>query len=239
LDVDQFAQDLNSPELVKLAEEAFQRGIDLGLPGTPYLLMNGEALPSTFYGFEPLSLNLKYFAIPLGKLTKNQFPECPEITIDPNKQYTATLHTEVGDVVIALYADVAPFAVNNFIFLAEHDYYDNVTFHRVIPGFMAQGGDPSATGLGGPGYFFSIEVSPDLAFDHAGVVAMANAGPTSNGSQFFITYGSAEHLNGNFTIFGEVLEGMDVVQMFTPRDPDQNPFADPGTLVLDVTIEEK
>jgi cyclophilin family peptidyl-prolyl cis-trans isomerase len=239
LNANQFAEDLNSPALVAIAEEAFQHGIEMGLPGTPYLLMNGESLPATFYGFEPLSLNLKFYAIPLGRLAKHQFTECPQITIDPEKQYTATLHTEIGDVVIALFADVAPFAVNNFIFLAEHDFYDNVTFHRVIPGFMAQGGDPSGTGLGNPGYFFSIEVSPGLTFNRAGLVALANAGPTSNGSQFFITYGPAEHLNGSFTIFGEVLEGMDVVEKFTPRDPDQNPFAEPGTLILDVTIEVK
>ena len=93
--------------------------------------------------------------------------------------------------------------------------------------------------MGNPGYFFSIEIDPTLTFDRAGLLAMANAGPTSNGSQFFITYGPATHLNGSFTIFGEVLEGMDVVQQFTPRDPDQDPFADPGTMLLDVTIEEK
>jgi cyclophilin family peptidyl-prolyl cis-trans isomerase len=93
--------------------------------------------------------------------------------------------------------------------------------------------------LGSPGYFFSVEISPDLTFNREGIVAMANAGPTANGSQFFITYGPAEHLNGGFTIFGEVLEGMDVIEQFIPRDPDANPFADPGTLILDVTIEEK
>jgi cyclophilin family peptidyl-prolyl cis-trans isomerase len=102
---------------------------------------------------------------------------------------------------------------------------------------MAQAGDPTGTGFGGPGYAFEIETSPNLVFDRAGLLAMANSGPTSNGSQFFITYGPAEHLNGSFTIFGEVLDGMDVVETISLRDPSQSAELPIGDLILDVTIE--
>ena len=138
---------------------------------------------------------------------------------------------------VQLFPEVAPMAVNSFVFLAEHDWFDNVTFHRVIPGFMAQGGDPSGTGYGGPGYTFEIEPSSTLLFDRAGLLAMANSGPTSNGSQFFITYGPAEHLNGGYTIFGEVISGMDVVESLAARDPAQGGNLPPGDLILDVSIE--
>jgi cyclophilin family peptidyl-prolyl cis-trans isomerase/protein-disulfide isomerase len=239
LDSTQFMTDLTSDDVVGSVERAAKAAKDAGLATPPAVLIDGYALTSQFYGYDPLQTLLANYSIPLGKLAKVQFSECPPMTIDPDKQYTATLHTEVGDIVLALYPDIAPFAVNNFIFLAQHNFYDNVTFHRVIEGFMAQGGDPSGTGKGGPGYYFSIETSPDVTFDRAGLLAMANAGPTANGCQFFITYDAAEHLNGQYTIFGEVLEGMDIVKALKPRDPQADPFGPPGTKILDVTIEEK
>ncbi len=231
LDADLFVADMTSEAVVAKVQAAFEHGVEAGLPGTPVILMNGLLIEQLSYG--------QLFAVTnLLLLESRQFSDCPEITIDPDKQYTATVQTEKGDIKIALYADIAPFAVNNFIFLAENGWYDNVSFHRVIAGFMAQAGDPSGTGAGGPGYYFSIEVSPDLLFDRPGLLAMANAGPTSNGSQFFITYGPAEHLNGAFTIFGEVIEGYEVVESLTVRDP-QDPEAPAGDLILGVTIEEK
>jgi|APSaa5957512622_1039677.scaffolds.fasta_scaffold00011_81 cyclophilin family peptidyl-prolyl cis-trans isomerase len=238
LDVDQFESDLNSDEVVSKIQNAFDEAIGLEIPGTPFLLIDGQAIPSDYYSYDSLSVILENYFIPLGKLAKNQFSECPEITIDPDKQYTATIETDIGDIVVALYPKVAPFAVNSFIFLAENDFYDNVTFHRVIKGFMAQAGDPSGTGAGNPGYFYSIEVSPDYHFDREGLLALANAGPTSNGSQFFITYAPADHLFGNYTIFGEVLEGMDVVNNIAERDPDDL-SAPPGNLILNVSIDVK
>ncbi|MBI2333239.1 MAG: peptidylprolyl isomerase [Chloroflexi bacterium] len=127
-----------------------------------------------------------------------------------------------GDIVIELYADKAPITVNNFIFLACKGFYDGTSFHRVLEDFMAQGGDPTGTGRGGPGYEFVNEYS-DLSFDKPGVVAMANAGPDTNGSQFFITFGPTEYLDGAYTIFGQVVQGMDVVTSITLRDPDLSP----------------
>ena len=126
--------------------------------------------------------------------------------------------------------------MNSFVFLAREGYFNGVTFHRVLDGFMAQGGDPTGTGMGGPGYEFENEDS-DLTFDKEGVVAMANAGPDTNGSQFFITFGPTPQLNGGYTIFGQVIEGMDVVNAITRRDPDTNPsFA--GDAIESITITE-
>ena len=138
-----------------------------------------------------------------------------------------------GEFTVRLFADKAPVTVNNFIFLARDGYYDGVTFHRVIDGFMAQGGDPTGTGSGDPGYSFEDEIDPELVFDRAGLLAMANAGPNTNGSQFFITYGPTPHLNGLHTIFGEVIEGMDVVNAITRREPGSSI---PGDVIESVTI---
>jgi cyclophilin family peptidyl-prolyl cis-trans isomerase len=172
-------------------------------------------------------------------LGKKQFTECPPFDVDPKKQYIATLHTEKGDIVIQLFADKAPLAVNSFIFLARQGWFDGVTFHRVIPGFVAQAGDPSGTGNGNPGYFFKNEIS-DLKFDKPGMVGMANSGADTNGSQFFITYAAAVHLDGGYTIFGQVLSGLDVAEKLTPRDPSQGTsLLPPGDKILGVDIEEK
>lgn len=239
LDAEEFYRDLFSDEIAAFVEKAYQNAVTLGIPQTPYLLVDNSPLTSDMYSYGNLKSIMEIYLIPLGRLTEKQFSECPDMNIDPTKQYTATLYTEKGNIVIALYPDIAPFAVNNFIFLARNDYYDNVTFHRVIEGFIAQAGDPSGTGSGFPGYMFSIEVSTELKFDRAGLFAMANAGPTSNGSQFFITYDAAPDLDGQYTIFGEVVEGMEVVESLTLRNPQAAPFAPPGDLILDVTIEEK
>jgi len=166
-----------------------------------------------------------------------QWPAAPAMQIDVSKSYTATLHTVKGDIVIELLPQAAPVAVNNFVFLARQHYYDGVTFHRVLPGFMAQGGDPTGTGTGGPGYFIPNEDS-DLTFDSPGVVAMANSGRDRNGSQFFITYAAQPSLDGGYTIFGLVTGGMDVVQSIPPRDPSTTPNAPPGDKINSVTIDE-
>jgi cyclophilin family peptidyl-prolyl cis-trans isomerase len=167
-----------------------------------------------------------------------QYDSAPPMTIDTHKQYFATVAMAGGGkFVIQLFPDKAPLAVNNFVFLARQGFYNGVTFHRVLDGFMAQAGDPTGTGAGGPGYQFPNEDS-DLTFDKAGVVAMANAGRDTNGSQFFITFAPVERLNGDYTIFGQVIEGMDVVNGLTRRDPDQNPDY-PGDVILQISIEER
>jgi cyclophilin family peptidyl-prolyl cis-trans isomerase len=162
----------------------------------------------------------------------------PPLNIDLTKEYFATVKMATGgEFVIQLYPDKAPKTVNSFIFLSCKGYFEGVTFHRVLEGFMAQGGDPTGTGGGGPGYQFENEDS-DLTFDKAGVVAMANAGRDTNGSQFFITFGPRPQLNGGYTIFGQVVEGMDVVNGITRRDPDQNPTFE-GDAIETITITEQ
>jgi len=233
LDGDQFQADLLSEATVAIAQDAWDKGVAASLPGTPFLLVNGGYYggPRDYWSLEAI--------IKMTKLEGRQFTECPPMTIDSAKKYNATLQTEKGDIVIELYPDVAPMAVNSFIFLARNGWFDGVTFHRVLPGFVAQAGDPTGTGFGGPGYAFDNEVSPDLNFDQPGVLGMANAGPGSNGSQFFITLGPAPHLDGGYTIFGRVIEGMDVVNSLTERNPEQNANLPPGDKILSVSIEER
>ena len=152
-------------------------------------------------------------------------PSPPSGALDTTKSYTARFKTEKGDIVVELYADRAPLTVENFVNLARAGFYDGTTFHRVIRGFMAQGGDPTGTGTGGPGYQFGDEFHPSLRHDGPGVLSMANAGAGTNGSQFFITYGATPHLDDRHSVFGRVTEGMDIVQALRERDPqfDRNP----------------
>ena len=138
------------------------------------------------------------------------YSEPPQMTIDTSKQYIATIETGKGDLVLELFAADVPVTVNNFVFLARDGFYDNTTFHRVIPDFMAQGGDPTGTGTGGPGYKFADEFT-----EHShvtGALSMANAGPNTNGSQFFITYGPQPHLDNQHSVFGQLASGMDVLK---------------------------
>lgn len=174
----------------------------------------------------------------ISQPTGKTYDKVPDMTIDVTKQYTATFKmAKGGEFVVELYPAKAPITVNSFVFLARDKYFDGTTFHRVLDGFMAQGGDPTGTGMGSPGYKFVNEPN-DLTFDKAGVVAMANAGRDTNGSQFFITFGPAPNLNGDYTIFGQVISGMDVVNGLTRRDPLQNPNYT-GDVIESVTITEQ
>lgn len=167
-----------------------------------------------------------------------QYSSPPPMRIDKNNQYFAkVVMAKGGEFTIELYPMKAPITVNNFVFLAREGFYDGVTFHRVIDGFMAQGGDPTGTGSGGPGYRFVNEVS-DLKFDKPGVVAMANSGPDTNGSQFFIMFNEYSLSPSDYTIFGFVVEGMDVVNAITRRDPTKNPDF-PGDVIESITIIEE
>jgi cyclophilin family peptidyl-prolyl cis-trans isomerase len=159
------------------------------------------------------------------------------MSIDPQKEYIATFKTDLGDIIVALHADKAPNTVNNFVFLARQGFYDGVIFHRVIANFMAQGGDPTRTGSGGPGYSFADEFHPDLRHDGPGVLSMANAGPNTNGSQFFLTHVATPHLDDRHSVFGRVIENLDVLMKIPPRDP-SDPDA-PGVTIHTIEIEEK
>lgn len=149
----------------------------------------------------------------------NQWTKSPEFQLDLKKEYTATFKTDNGDIVVRLFADRVPQTVNNFVLLARQGFYDNTFFHRVIKDFMVQGGDPTGTGRGGPGYSFRDEFDPKLKHDKPGMLSMANAGPNTNGSQFFITHVPTPWLDGKHAIFGQVVTGMDVVLSIPERDP--------------------
>ena len=239
LDVARFDQELTdntyAPQ-VRAARDAANAiqlpdGSTAGLPGVPFIVINGQIWQGPQ---DKASLSA---AVALSALADRQFA-APDEIIDPLRRYTATLHTDRGDIVIELFAEAAPLTVNSFVFLAEHDWFDGVTFHRVLPGQLAQSGDPSGTGYGGPGYNLPDEIDPARGFDDAGLVAMASNGPNTGGSQFFITLAPAPNLTGRYTIFGKVTAGLDVVRALTPRDPAVNPYAAPGDRILDVIIKE-
>ncbi len=173
----------------------------------------------------------------LEETVAKQYARPPEMTIDPKKRYQATVRTARGDIVVELFADRAPRTVNNFVFLAREKFYDGTTFHRVIADFMAQGGDPTGSGAGGPGYRFEDEFHPSLRHDAPGTLSMANAGPGTNGSQFFIAFAATPHLDSRHSVFGKVIEGMDVLSKIAPRDPGRD--RTPGDVIRAIEIQER
>ena len=169
-------------------------------------------------------------------MTTQRFASPPVMQIDPARTYKATIQTDIGEIVVDLRAAHAPRTVNNFVFLARQGFYNGVIFHRVIKNFMVQGGDPTGTGSGGPGYQFEDEFDPGLRHDGRGIVSMANAGANTNGSQFFITHRATPHLDGKHAVFGRVVEGLDVLMSIQPRDPGNR--GAPAARMIHVTIEE-
>lgn len=168
---------------------------------------------------------------------QKQWSNPPEMILDKEKTYKANIHTDNGVIEMQLFADKTPNTVNNFIFLSNEGFYDNTFFHRVIANFMAQGGDPTGTGRGGPGYRFADEFHPELKHDKPGILSMANAGPDTNGSQFFITHVPTPWLDNKHSVFGEVTGGMDVVLSIPERDPTRPD--QPGVKITSVTIIEE
>jgi cyclophilin family peptidyl-prolyl cis-trans isomerase len=186
-------------------------------------------------------------AAPPAPTGAKKYAHPPAMQIDPNKQYTAVIHTSMGDITVQLFAKDAPKAVNNFVFLSKDKFYDGLTFHRVIKDFMIQTGDPLGNGTGGPGYTFEDELENGHKYE-VGVVAMANAGANTNGSQFFI--GSGPDVEGlknypNYTIFGKVTKGLDVVQKIASVKVKPNPITKEASMpvqpvtIKSITITEK
>ena len=232
LDPGRFAADLDGAETTALSDEAYASALALGITNIPTVFINGQLQERPALSFSGLDSTIGLIA-----LGARQYQSCPPFEIDTSRHYVATLHTEKGDVVIELLPDRAPLAVNSFVFLARAGWFDGTTFHRVLPGFLAQGGDPSGTGQGSPGYYFRNEVYTDLLYDKPGVVGMANSGPDTNGSQFFITFAPQPQLDGGYTIFGQVIDGMDVVESLAPRDPQLSTGLPPGDKILSITID--
>lgn len=233
LDTAKFTTDMKSEAIVNKVKTALDSAMQIGVPGTPFILINSNP----YQGQQDLATFESI--LKLVEMEDKMYTECPGMDIDQSKQYTATVKTTKGDVVIQLFPDKAPMAVNSFVFLARHGWFNGNIFHRVISGFVAQTGDPSGSGFGGPGYYFQNETPAELKFDKAGVVGMANAGPTTNGSQFFITMQAVPDLDGNYPIFGQVIEGQDVVDKLEQRDLSQGIAPETPDSIISITIEEK
>jgi cyclophilin family peptidyl-prolyl cis-trans isomerase len=234
-DAAQFQADLENGTYTDKIQADYQAAVETGLNSTPSFVVNQATYPAQSFGLSYQGLDI---FIKLMKLRKSWFVQ-PEQVIDPAKEYIATIKTDKGDIQIELFTDTAPVNVNSFAFLAQQGWYEDVTFHRVLPGFVAQGGDPTGTGVGFPGYQCGDEVVDSRTFDEPGLVSLANSGPNTNGSQFFITYDATPQLNEGFTIIGRVINGMNVAESLQPRDPQQNPDAGPGDKIITITIEEK
>jgi cyclophilin family peptidyl-prolyl cis-trans isomerase len=170
-------------------------------------------------------------------MSAKEYAAPPALEIDLTKNYTAVFDTDLGEFKIELFADKVPTTVNNFVFLAKENFYDGTIFHRVIDDFMVQGGDPTGTGRGGPGYRFADEFDASLKHDKRGVLSMANAGPNTNGSQFFITHGPTPWLDGKHAVFGQLVEGEDVFMSIPARDPNQ--VDSPAVKLISVKIIEE
>jgi cyclophilin family peptidyl-prolyl cis-trans isomerase len=201
----------------------------LGLPGTPSLFING------LYYDGSRSDDIFVGLIKLFNYHGKLYASPPPMTIDTTKPYFANFDTTKGKFCAELFAAQTPNTVNNFVFLAQDGFYNGVLFHRVLPDFVAQTGDPTGGGYGTPGYRFDDEIVDTLKHDGPGILSMANAGTNTNGSQFFITYKALPDLDGKHTVFGRVVQGMDVVEKLTPRDPESDPYAS-GDKINTVTI---
>ena len=201
------------------------------MPNTDYV--------KTALGDNAQSAYLSNF-IEVMKAEKDMVTECPPFVIDQDKEYTATITTEKGELVLELYPEAAPLAVNSFVYLAREGFYNDVTFHRVYHNFMAQTGDPTGTGWSGAGYQYREEIVPELTYDEAYMVGVARGqAEGSSGSQFFITYVPYPSLNGGYTIFGKLIDGIDVFEQITERDADNNPDAPEGDKIISIEIIEK
>ena len=234
MDAARFRSDFEGPVVADRLQQAnqFTAGVQPFAP--PLLFVNSASPYIALADFASLDTVVR-----MDALTARQFSVCPPESIDPLKQYIVTLHTAKGDVVLQLYPEKAPLAVNNFVFLARSGWYDGISFYRVLPELRVMTGDPSETGLGNPGYLFETEIATGLRFDQPGMLALDNDGPDTNGSRFFITLGSNAQWNGQYTIFGQVLSGLDILSALTARDPQPGIFLPPGDELISVTIEER
>ncbi len=237
MDTTKFAADLNSSAIVNKVTADSKAAQAIGINSTPsmFVLINNVLY---FAPKDQLPVSDLSAIYQLWQLQTRQFKSCPPVTINTSKTYTATLTTSKGDIVIELYPKEAPLTVNAFVFLAQQGWYNNIPFERVIDGFVAQTGDPTGTLFGSPGFEYGNEIAPSLTLDVAGMVAMANAGAGTNGSQFFITLAPTPLKYGDFTVFGKVTQGMDVLADLTRVDPTQANQPTPDTLIS-VTITVK
>jgi len=231
LDVDAFRDDLEGGRYAGLAQEAFQRGTEAGIPGVPFIYINGD-----LFQLSPTLLSLEA-AVRLELLERRQYDGYPPFTLDLDGTYLAHLELNVGEVVIQLFPDSAPMAVNSFVFLAQQGWYNGNPVYEVVPGTLIETGDPSGTGVGGPGYSLPEEIDPTLHFDQPGMVGLSSLGPGAGGSRFFIALAPLPYLDGTRTIFGRIIQGLEVLQSLAARDALADLLQPPEAFIRQVTIE--
>ena len=233
LDKDQFMEVIESEQFALAMHENFLTGISYGLPGTPSIFINGD-----YYQLEP-ALNWFEASIRIELLEVYRQSNYPPHTLSEGKTYLAHLELNIGEVIIQLYADSAPLAVNSFIYLANQGWYDNNPIYHVSPGRLVESGDPSGTGFGDQGYHYAIETDPALVFDKSGLVALSSSGPNTFGSRFFITLSPLPEFDGTRTIFGRVIEGLELLSQLEAREPMEELLSPPEAIIKTITIEEK
>ena len=231
LDVPAMQAGLAEGRKVAQMEQAYAQGLAMGIPGSPFLLLDGEPF---LLPYEP---NYLEAAVRLSALRARQFTEYPPFEIDPSATYLARLLLDSGEIVLQLYPQFAPLAVNSFVFLASRGWFDGNAIHQVQPGVFLESGDPTATGLGDPGYHFAMEPSPALSFERPGMLALVPTSPETNGGRFFINLAPLPELDGTRTIFGRVLQGMELLQALPARDPLLDLLQPPPAVLLQVKIE--
>lgn len=225
LDVAAFTKALEEGTYRAKVQASYDQAVGMGIMATPTYFLNGQYFdgPRTPFIMDAL--------VVLFNHRGPQYDAPGEMNLDPEGTYIATVETTRGTFCIELYPDRAPRLVNSFVFLAGQGFFDGTPFHRVLPGLVVQGGDPTGTGFGGPGYHLADEIDPDLKHDAPGVVSMANTGADTNGSQFFITLDALPAMDGRHSIIGRVVQGMDVVQRMTPRDAPRGSDATPDRII--------
>jgi cyclophilin family peptidyl-prolyl cis-trans isomerase/predicted DsbA family dithiol-disulfide isomerase len=233
LDPELFLDDLASGDELEAMTQSYQEGLMAGIPGTPFLFLNGE-----WYRLNPTAINLEA-SIQLELISQRHYSTPPQLDLSHDDLIFANLELDQGEIVIQLFPAIAPANVASFIFLAQDGWFDNIGFHGVQSGRLVESGDPTGTGLGGPGYLLLDEVSDTLNFDEAGMVAMSSAGPNTNGSRFFINLAPLPHLNGARTIIGQVIEGMDLIAALHDRDPYQDLFKPYDLKIHTIRIETR
>jgi cyclophilin family peptidyl-prolyl cis-trans isomerase/protein-disulfide isomerase len=233
MDIEQFREDIESGLFVVQMEEDFQAGMSYGLIGTPSILIN-----DTYFQPEP-TLTLLEASIRLELLEPMRQLNSPPITLSEGRSYLAYMEMDIGQVVIQLFPDSAPYAVNSFIYLANTGWYNDNPIYNVVPGKYVESGDPTGTGFGDQGYHYGIETDPALTFDRPGLIAMSNSGPNTNSSRFFITLSPHPEFDGTRTIFGQVIEGLELLTQLDQREPLVDLLIQPEATILKVIIEEQ
>jgi cyclophilin family peptidyl-prolyl cis-trans isomerase/protein-disulfide isomerase len=233
LDLRRFRDDLSAPQNVASQAQAYAEAVTTGIPSVPFVFLNGDLYR---LALDRTSLEA---SVRLAILQSRRFDAYPPVVIDSDREYTAHLLLNIGEVVIQLFPRSAPNGVNSFVFLAQQGWYDESPVFRVVPGRLAEAGDPSGTGVGDAGYFFGTEIDPAFSYDEAGIVGLSNSGAQTNSSIFFITLGPVKEFNGERTILGRVTKGLELLQVLDQRDPLLDLLQPPQAELIRVTVEVK